>query len=690
MSARNARLLSLALALLVCGRLTREIWVTRQPMDADEAVHAVESLRRYDDLERGEYAAFVRDCYFPERWQPPVQDHLRWYPILHSLAQVLAFKLFEPSDFHARWPSIAFLALTCFLFRSIARRIAPRNGEVAGLLAIVLLLAAPNVITFTPQSLIESCSLACAALALRLYVFYVEKPQSSRRALLVGLSLSATLLAKYDHGLLQVACLGLAELARQRWRVLACLRSRAWLAFGVPALLFAAWLAHADKWQAFRDALSHPAYGSTAVIALNFGASWLLEYTTSPLVAAAAFYALYWALRRERDERLRAVAIYAGVAMLTLASRGRFQFRYNFVEAPFVLLLLASLAPTWFEAFAGACRAASDSVLRRWGVCSALVGGLGLALTIALALAPAFVEQVASLAATPLLALAAGPIGLTRGADDYASECVQSLVAALELGSWTAVATPFALALLCVFLLSPALRARLQSGAGKPVALALAGIAVLPGALQLHLPSEFSRRVAWELECRPELMDILDFVDEHTPKRARILLAGGWDQLPNNALAWYLKTRRSPRPEYAQLDVVGDMIGSLVQPSEPRIRQWADVLARDTGAELPDRLVLIEPRADFAYRISRSNDVAVYRAVIAARGGYRPLASRAFDELGCEVEIWMRNDEVPAPLAETPGLEFVDAARVTVGEHGWLVKDDAWRHLRDPRRGGAR
>lgn len=690
MSPRLAWLLSIALTLLVCGRLTHEIWTTRQTMDADEAVHAVESLRRYDDLERGEYAAFVRDCYFPERWQPPVQNHLRWYPIVHSLSQVLAFRLFEPSDFHARWPSILFLAATCVLFRSIARRIAPRHGEAAGLLAVVLLLAAPNVITFAPQSLIESCSLACAALALRFYVFYVEKPDSSWRALFTGLCLSAALLAKYDHGLLQVACLGLAELARQRWRVLTCLRSRAWLVFGVPVLVLAAWLAHPDKWQAFRDALSHPAFGSVPVIALNFGASWLFEYTTSPLVAAAALYAVFWALRRERDERLRAVAIYAGVAMLLLAVRARFQFRYNLVEAPFVLLLVASLAPTWLAGFTDACRGASERALHRWGWRLAIVGGSGLLLIAALALAPNAVRQLAGTVAQPVLALVAGPLGLTRSAAAYANESVTGLRSVLALGGWTAVATPLAFALLSAFMLSPALRIQLRSSANVRIALLLAAIAVLPGAVQLHSPSEFSRRIAWELECQPELNDVVDFVDAHTPQRARVLLAGGWDQLPNNALAWYLKTRRSPRPEYGQIEVVGDMIGSLVQPSQPRIRHWADVLARDQGAELPDRLVLIEHRDGFAYRIARSPDVPVYRAAMQARGGYRWLAARDFDELGCEVEIWMRQDEVPAPLAQTPALELIDAPRTNVGGLRWLVKDDAWRHVRDPSRWGAR
>jgi hypothetical protein len=223
---------------------------------------------------------------------------------------------------------------------------------------------------------------------------------------------------------------------------------------------------------------------------------------------------------------------------------------------------------------------------------------------------------------------------------------------------------------------------------GKFVAVA-ALAAVLPGALQFHSPREFSRRLVWEFECIPELEEIVGFIDRNTPERARVLLAGGWDQLPNNAVAWYLQSRRHPRPSYGRIEVVGDMIGSLVQPSEPRIRQWADVLARDAGPELPERVVLVEPREDFAYRISRPLEVAIYRAGIAARGGYRSVAVQTFDAVGCRVEILARESAVPAPLAATPALELLGAPRELAGERGWLVKDDAWRHLRDPARGDA-
>ena len=306
---------SLALTLLVTATLVHATATTSATMDADEAVHAVEALRRYDDLARGELGRFLGDSYFPERWQPPVQDHLRWYPIVHSWSLLPSFALLGVDDFAARLPSIVWLAATCLVFHALAKRIAPRHGDLAGLLAVFLLLAAPNVITFAPQCLIETCSLFWAALSLFAYIRYVEDP-SARRAACAGAALAGALLTKYDHGLLQIACLGAVELCAGACTCsLRCARRPACCSDCRPSSSRSGWRTPTScRPSATRSA---PAYGSKPVIALNRGLV-AAGVHPSPAVVLAVAGAFYWSLRRERL-RLRAVALYALLAMLLLA-----------------------------------------------------------------------------------------------------------------------------------------------------------------------------------------------------------------------------------------------------------------------------------------------------------------------------------------------------------------------------------
>ena len=139
--------------------------------------------------------------------------------------------------------------------------------------------------------------------------------------------------------------------------------------------------------------------------------------------------------------------------------------------------------------------------------------------------------------------------------------------------------------------------------------------ATLPGALRLY--GDLREMVEWELECHPELNDVHAFINEHCPPPGTVLLGGGWDQLTNNGVRWYRITRaQGTVPGYDDVPVVGDMIGSLVFPPEPRIRHWAQVLGETGLLALPDRVVLVEPDPEtFLYRTRMGPEVAIYRDI---------------------------------------------------------------------------
>jgi hypothetical protein len=217
-------------------------------------------------------------------------------------------------------------------------------------------------------------------------------------------------------------------------------------------------------------------------------------------------------------------------------------------------------------------------------------------------------------------------------------------------------------------------------------------VALGPGVVRLYarLPS----MVDWELECHPETLAAEDYVGtfvRETPLPARVLLGGGWDQLANNALRWYVLTRAVPDAGYDVVVVVGDMIGSLVFPPEPRIRHWAERLATGAAGELPELVVLIHPDPErFLYRVRIGPEAPIYDDLLAARGGYRLAGERFFPVLGARVAVWRRAGELGPPvegwqavlarhgiLPDTAG----NASRVLIGEQGWTIPDESPRHF---------
>ncbi len=671
-------LLALSCALLSCGWLAALVGSSGWVMDADEAVHAVEALRLHDRLEHGELGRFLVDSYLPERWQPPVQDHVRWYGIVHAWSLLPFFALLGPGDFSARLPSVLYLLGACAWVFLLARRLAPSAGDWAGLVAVLLLLCAPNVITFAPQCLTEHCVLFWCLAALHGYVRFVEQPARRGRAIAAGALLAMAILSKYDHGLLLLFCLGVAELVRTRARPSAILSSNALWLLGLPAAVFAAWIAHPEKLAAFRDTLAHPAYGSWRVIAANFAASPVLEYTSSLAALLLVGLAFVASARRLSDPGLRGVWIYAGLSALVLLLRARFRFRYNLVEVPAFFVLAGAWLPDALN------RAAHRPPSARRSLALALCG---LAVLAALGLAerhPAALESAAGAIAHALFAVLPSRLGLTRGPDDYAHGLVAALRLALRLSSYSVLGLGAALLAAGAWEASPLGRgARAEVRRAAWIAALL--LATAPGALSFWRQAR--PMIEWEWEGVPALHGLVDAVAADTPPRARILLGGGWDQMGNNTLRWCLATDRSRlRVRYGELEVVGDMIGSLVLPEPPRIQHWAEVLRSAPRSELPERVVLLDPLDWFVYDEELGPEVPLYRAILEQRGAYERRSRATLEDLGVALEIWVRAERETAPLAEPTGAARLGPLAYTglrtAGR--WTAGDKAWRQLANP------
>ncbi len=675
------RLVLLATALSACSWLAALVAGTRASMDADEAVHAVEGLRLFDRLAAGEPSAFLRDSYFPERWQPPVDEHLRWYPCVHAWCLAASFGLLGPTDLAARIPSVIFLFLAVVVFFRLGARLSRLHRGASGLLAGLLLLASPNALTFSAQCLIESASLFTCFLALLLYLRSLEAEHAAGRAALAGAALALAVLTKHDHGGILAVSLVLAELVRARFSPASFARSCAFL-FGLPLALLALWFVHPDKRVALLDSLRHPVLGTPRTILLDGLATWFTEIGASLAAGALALGGFVHGARRLRDPALRAVWLWALVGGAFYLARGRFHFRYHYVEAPIFLLLAGVALPEWIERAARALAAPPTRARFRRALAGAAVCVIALGAGLQARRSPAAVYEALRGPLRWFHDLRDDHWGMRLAPEAHLDQLGRTHpeLPAYFGGSLAALA----LGLLLLFVMRGARRS-LPPRAARTAAWCALAVATVPGSVRLY--RELPGRIEWELESHPELEEMHAFVREHFPGRGTVLLGGGWDQFPNNALRWSLITRSDPRPRFDEVRVVGDMIGSIVFPPEPRIAYWAERLATAPAGELPERVVLVEPGEHFLYHARCAPGAEIYRALLRERGSHRPSARRHFPRLDCTVEVHAREGsaapiELPRELLRANGLAGgAGSAQRWVGAGGWELCDDALRHF---------
>ena len=634
-------------------------------MEADESVHAIDGLRLYDDLHHGRAGAFLKDTYFSERWQPPVNDHLRWYPFVHSWVLAASFLIMGPSDFSARLPSVVFLFGSALLFYAIAWRIAPSHKPVSGLLAVLFLLTAPNIVSFFATGVTEAVVFFACYLALLAYLWFLEKPESSGRAMLTGAAVAAAILTKYDHGILLALAIGVFEIGRARFN----LRTMPWPMLGAAAIILAAWFAHPDKIAALLDASRHPFMGNLRNALADDAVTWFVEYSSDPVIAMLMIFSIAGAYRYRHTRSIPAVWTFAVVSSLFLMTRGRFRHRYNIVEAPAFVLLVAALLPGWI--------AAAAQKLQTWSRALAaaivLAGCAGTAAGIYWMRSPHSLFSAFARLFTWFYDLRPEHWGLKLVAGQYIA-----YFATLRPGFDSAAVSMLAVGAAVIV---AGIAAGRKQATAPALAIALA-VSFVPGAAVLY--AHAGELIDWEIGGSPAVRRIPDLVEkvvEQQPGgRTEILLGGGWNNLVNNALRWYLLTGYGPR-NFDDIHVWGSTIGTIVLPAAPRVEYWAEQLEHAPAASLPDIVVLIHPERDFLYKVDFDQDAEVYPRILAARDVYRLAEEQEIPELRCRVAVYRVNR---ASTAAAVDVDTTLPPPVPVSPDGWIQTEDPWRQFWNP------
>jgi hypothetical protein len=209
----------IALALVIMGAIVLAAFTYFQFLDVarfrwgsmahDRNAHYLLGLSLAVDIQQGDWRQLLSDF-----------DGARTWPPLHGILLAIVLLLGGLDWRLAVFPSLAAWVGTIVFGFLTARRLAPRWGNLAGLVTVVFVIASPAHRVFATDVMLESLG-ACLTLA-ALYLYLVTKQHASpwgTRCL--GLVLTALFFTKYNYWMLVVAALVVADVSyqpRERWQ----------------------------------------------------------------------------------------------------------------------------------------------------------------------------------------------------------------------------------------------------------------------------------------------------------------------------------------------------------------------------------------------------------------------------------------------------------------------------------------
>jgi hypothetical protein len=288
---------SLTAAWLVCRHLIPALG----PLGWDESIHALYGLIIADDLRRLDWVGLLYDTYRQVYWPP-----------LHSWLSGVVFLFAGPTDLTARATSAACLAVTPPLLYLTARRLSPRHGVTAGLLAAWLAITSPALLRYSPFCLLEMPGVTSVALTLFLWTHLTTRQSSARWYMLVGLGILAAFFSKTNYGILLGLALVVSEICGSR-AGFRNLLTRRYFYIGLPVVTaLALWFAYPAKLRETWELLVNHPWG----VQESYGVEGLLYFPRAFVaLSGSAWFAVAFAVCvlagcwRWRDPRVRLLVV---------------------------------------------------------------------------------------------------------------------------------------------------------------------------------------------------------------------------------------------------------------------------------------------------------------------------------------------------------------------------------------------
>jgi hypothetical protein len=179
-------------------RVDRALWYNPYH---DRNAHYLYSLKLATDVQKGRLLQLLRDL-----------NEARIWPPLHGMAAATVL-LIGGRDYRlAVLPSLAGWVATVLLGFLVARRAAPRGGNLAGLIAAIFLAASPAHRAYATDIMLESLGAALSLLVLYCYLLTVQGCASeTAKARCLAVALLLLFLEKYNYWLLVALALLAAE-----------------------------------------------------------------------------------------------------------------------------------------------------------------------------------------------------------------------------------------------------------------------------------------------------------------------------------------------------------------------------------------------------------------------------------------------------------------------------------------------
>jgi hypothetical protein len=181
-------------------RVDRALWYNPYH---DRSAHYLYSLKLATDVQNGRVLQLLHDL-----------DQARIWPPLHGMAAATVL-LIGGRDYHlAVLPSLAGWAAMVLLGFLVARRAAPRGGNLAGAITAIFLAASPAHRAFATDIMLESLGAALSLLVLYCYLLTVQgSAYETGKARCLAVTLLLLFLEKYNYWLLVVLALLAAEVS---------------------------------------------------------------------------------------------------------------------------------------------------------------------------------------------------------------------------------------------------------------------------------------------------------------------------------------------------------------------------------------------------------------------------------------------------------------------------------------------
>lgn len=232
----------------------------------DEAAHALRGLIIARDLEQGDWLSFLYDSYRQVYW-PPV----------HSWLTGIAFLLGGTNTVAARTVSLVTFVMASWGIYVAGLLLRKQNAEMGAIIALILFISCPSLISFAGKSMLEIPGLFALILAFVVHFKLIQARSSPPAYVLLGLAVAATYFVKSNYGVLLFLALLISWLIDAKFRPRLLFR-RTHIYTVLPLIIiFLIWFAYPAKLaETWRTMLNRPFGGVEP-----FSAAGLLFYPSA-------------------------------------------------------------------------------------------------------------------------------------------------------------------------------------------------------------------------------------------------------------------------------------------------------------------------------------------------------------------------------------------------------------------------